>query len=186
MSIDGLYQKGKVNTRRFTFLVIYLFGKLLDDAKMTREEIRRQNARELARAAGGQTEFGRMVDMEGPQVSQIIGKNPIKNIGNSIAKRIEIAFSKPEGWLDQPHTMQLVGDEPAIDPEAAPEPNQFSVSEVVSKVNAMVALNLIDQTEAAILIGYRVSSTDGKGQIAHIAEISERDTLFIVNDQAKS
>lgn len=70
---------------------------------MTREEIRRENARRLAHEGGGQTEFGRLVEMDRSQVSQIIGKTPKKNIGNSIARRIEIAFNKPEGWLDQEH-----------------------------------------------------------------------------------
>ena len=127
-----------------------------------------------------------MVDMEGSQVSQIIGKNPIKNIGNSIAKRIEVAFAKPEGWLDQPHTMQLVEGSPSQAAVEEPETAQFSVRDVVTRVNAMVALQLIDETEASILIGYRVSSKDGKDQIAHMAEIAERDSLFVVDDQAKS
>lgn len=70
---------------------------------MTREEVRRENARELARSVGGQTEFGRLLGMEGSQVSQLIGKTPKKNIGNSIAQRIERAFDKPEGWLDAVH-----------------------------------------------------------------------------------
>lgn len=70
---------------------------------MSREEIRRENARELARQIGGLTEFGRTVGMEPSQVSQLIGKNPVKNIGNSIARRIEVHFAKPEGWLDTHH-----------------------------------------------------------------------------------
>jgi phage repressor protein C with HTH and peptisase S24 domain len=70
---------------------------------MTREETRRENARNLAHTIGGFTEFGRTVGMEASQVSQLIGKNPVKNIGNSIARRIEVAFAKPEGWLDQTH-----------------------------------------------------------------------------------
>jgi phage repressor protein C with HTH and peptisase S24 domain len=97
-------------------LVIYLFGKLPDHAMMTREEIRRENARELARSVGGQTEFGRLLEMEGSQVSQLIGKSPKKNIGNSIARRIEVAFRKPEGWLDQNHG--LFHDAPGEDAPA--------------------------------------------------------------------
>ncbi|MDO8039464.1 S24 family peptidase [Janthinobacterium sp. SUN137] len=87
----------------FIFLVVYLFVKLEDHHAMTREEIRRENARSLADLAGGQVEFGRALNMVPSQVSQIIGKTPIKNIGNSIAKRIEQAFEKPAGWLDVLH-----------------------------------------------------------------------------------
>lgn len=68
---------------------------------MTREDTRRNRARELAMGLeGGRTEFARMVGMTSSQVSQIIGKTPVKNIGNSIARRIEVAFDKPTGWLD--------------------------------------------------------------------------------------
>lgn len=77
---------------------------------MSREDYRRENARDLARQAGGQAEFGRKLGMNDSQVSQIIGKNPKKNIGNSISKRIEIAFGKPAGWLDVSHD-----DDPPID-----------------------------------------------------------------------
>lgn len=70
---------------------------------MTREEIRRENARSLADSVGGQTEFGRALNMVPSQVNQLIGKTPVKNIGNSIAKRIEQAFNKPDGWLDASH-----------------------------------------------------------------------------------
>lgn len=91
---------------------------------MTREETRRDNARELARSVGGAAEFGRTVGMEASQVSQLIGKNPIKNIGNSIARRIETSFSKPEGWLDQAHG--IFSDSPPDDiPEQTTSEHPF-------------------------------------------------------------
>lgn len=70
---------------------------------MNREEIRRENARRLADGLGGKSAFARLLQMEASQVSQIIGPNPKKNIGNSIARRIEQAHHLPEGWLDVEH-----------------------------------------------------------------------------------
>ena len=70
---------------------------------MTREQIRRDNARKLASKGGGKAAFARLVQMEASQVSQLIGPNPVKNIGNSIARRIERAHDLPEGWLDSSH-----------------------------------------------------------------------------------
>lgn len=70
---------------------------------MSREEIRRENARRLADGLGGKSAFARLLQMEASQVSQIIGPNPKKNIGNSIARRIEQAHHLPEGWLDVEH-----------------------------------------------------------------------------------
>lgn len=70
---------------------------------MTREEIRRENARKLASGKGGKAAFARLVEMEASQVSQLIGPKPSKNIGNSIARRIERAHHLPDGWLDVEH-----------------------------------------------------------------------------------
>lgn len=70
---------------------------------MKREDIRRENARALAAEVGGAAEFGRRMSMENTQVSHIIGPNPIRNIGNSLAPRIEDVFGKERGWLDVLH-----------------------------------------------------------------------------------
>lgn len=70
---------------------------------MKREDIRRENAKALAAEVGSPAEFARKVGMENVQVSHIIGRNPIRNIGNAIAARIEDAFAKERGWLDVRH-----------------------------------------------------------------------------------
>jgi len=77
---------------------------------MTREIVRRENARALAAKIGGPAEFARKTEMSDSQVSQIIGKTPKKNIGNIIAKRIEDAFGLPCGWLDNSQ-LELSEDE---------------------------------------------------------------------------
>ena len=92
-------------------MVVYLNDKKRDDALMTREEIRRENARRLASNAGAKVAFARLVGMDASQVSQIIGPTPTKNIGNSIARRIEKAHHLPEGWLDVQHP-EMVGVAP--------------------------------------------------------------------------
>lgn len=84
---------------------------------MKRDDIRRENARKLAADAGGLAEFARKTGMENSQVSQIIGKNPTKNIGNIVAARIENAFDLVEGSLDV--TPQQV----TASTIAAPEPD---------------------------------------------------------------
>lgn len=65
--------------------------------------IRRENARRLAREAGGPAEFGRRVAMADSQITHLIGEKKTKNIGAIIARRIEKAFNKPIGWLDTYH-----------------------------------------------------------------------------------
>lgn len=98
-------------------MVVYLNDKNPDDVFMTREEIRRENARWLASKAGAKIAFARLVGMDASQVSQIIGPTPSKNIGNSIARRIEQAHHLPEGWLDTLHAEINAGATPAASPD---------------------------------------------------------------------
>lgn len=66
-------------------------------------EIRRNNARALARVVGGQTAFIEKTGKSQSQVSQWLGQNPAKNIGPQSARLIEQSFGRDRGWLDVPH-----------------------------------------------------------------------------------
>lgn len=148
---------------------------------MTREEIRRENARALAADNGGLTEFGRALGMEAPQVSQIIGKTPHKNIGNSIARRIEKAYSKPEGWIDIQHSL-----EPATPKGPRLAVNNTDPGTILKKLAAARELHVVDEAEAEILANYRMASEVGKDYIRTMAKIAEVDPSFIVHHQSKS
>lgn len=76
-------------------------------AMKTVSEIRRENARALAK--DGPAEFARKIDSTTQQVNQTIGPNPTRNIGNTIARRIEVAHGLPTGWLDVEHTPHEFG-----------------------------------------------------------------------------
>jgi transcriptional regulator with XRE-family HTH domain len=69
------------------------------------DEITRANARMLMETAGSSAAFGERVGLSNSQVSQLLGRNPIRNIGFKLARRIEEAFDKPTGWLDVPQDM---------------------------------------------------------------------------------
>lgn len=73
------------------------------DSTTTYSDISRSNARYLAESVGGFKRFCDKVGMAEAQVSQLIGKNPSRGIGRKVARRIEEAFDKPLGWIDQPH-----------------------------------------------------------------------------------
>jgi len=104
---------------------------------MTREETRRQNARLLAKEAGSLTAFGKALDMSDSQVNQIIGKNPVKNIGNKIAERIELAFRKPAGWLDRDRAVVAtsipmgISNEPTSDTASSNWPFTMSLQDIL-------------------------------------------------------
>jgi phage repressor protein C with HTH and peptisase S24 domain len=113
-------------------LVVYPNDKIADHKKMTREETRRENARKLADRCNSKAEFARMVQMEPSQVSQLIGPKPSKNIGNSIARRIEQAFQLPESWLDVEHV-----DKPRID-QVPPEADGTAIDDDGSYVSIKI------------------------------------------------
>lgn len=68
----------------------------------TIHEIRLSNTRKLMKDLGiSRSEFAEKIEMSYNLLSQYIGKNPTKNIGDETAEKIEQAFGKPKGFLDQ-------------------------------------------------------------------------------------
>ncbi|ELA8881912.1 S24 family peptidase [Acinetobacter baumannii] len=70
---------------------------------MDSKSIRYLNTRVLVEEVGGVTNFAEKINKGQSQTSQFAGTNPIKGIGNKVAREIEEAFNKPHGWLDQVH-----------------------------------------------------------------------------------
>ncbi|ELI5409507.1 LexA family transcriptional repressor [Vibrio parahaemolyticus] len=70
----------------------------------TAEEIRRENARELASQMGSNAAFADKIDRSSTQVSRFMGKGATTEIGPRMARHIEQCFNKPEGWLDVDHS----------------------------------------------------------------------------------
>src|SRR6185436_16633783 len=108
----------------------------------TSSSIRLENFRELIKRTGGPAEAARKLDMDDSQLSQIAGKHPTRNIGTSLARRIEQAFRKPEGWLDMPHA-QLALQQRA-DRNVSPARDLQREVPLISWVQAGVWNNLVD------------------------------------------
>ncbi|EOX7543267.1 LexA family protein [Acinetobacter baumannii] len=70
---------------------------------MDSKSIRYLNTRILVEQVGGVSNFAEKINKGQSQTSQFAGTNPIKGIGNKVAREIEEAFNKPHGWLDQVH-----------------------------------------------------------------------------------
>lgn len=73
---------------------------------MDSKSIRYKNTRLLVDQVGGVSSFADKIGKGQSQTSQFAGTNPIKGIGNKVAREIELAFDKPHGWLDLPHDDQ--------------------------------------------------------------------------------
>ncbi|WP_122897799.1 S24 family peptidase [Acinetobacter sp. B51(2017)] len=67
---------------------------------MDSKSIRYKNTRLLVDQVGGVSNFADKIGKGQSQTSQFAGTNPIKGIGNKVAREIEEAFGKPHGWLD--------------------------------------------------------------------------------------
>ncbi|MDC4585062.1 S24 family peptidase [Acinetobacter baumannii] len=70
---------------------------------MDSKSIRYLNTRILVEQVGGVSNFAEKINKGQSQTSQFAGTNPIKGIGNKVAREIEEAFGKAHGWLDQVH-----------------------------------------------------------------------------------
>jgi len=71
--------------------------------QMDIHDIRRENARRLAKQSGSQSAFIKKTNKPQTLISRSIGKNPTKQIGGNFARDIESSFNKAHGWLDQIH-----------------------------------------------------------------------------------
>jgi hypothetical protein len=139
---------------------------------MTINDIRRENARLLAKEIGGDKQFADRMEMDASQVSQIIGKSPVKNIGHIIARRIEAKFQKPEGWLDMAHQ------------ESTDVTSLGSSSGIHYREENP---DVVDVNELLLLIElYRQSTKQGRGFIINSAraakKISASDDITLTDD----
>lgn len=151
--MPALYQNDKVNTRHlFTFSDIYHLGNTVQYSGMTNAEIRRENARWLAKQCGGPTAFAELMDMSQSRVSQLIGQRPVKNIGAATARKIEHTFQKHTGWIDIPEAWaQDVAD------KKSEEQNYVSGDQIARLVSLFVS-----------------ASETGRAQIMRMAENVEK------------
>lgn len=83
-------------------------GSLTSTAMKTTSDIRRENARRLAREAGSNAQLARDMKMSDSQMGQLIGENPTRNIGPNLARRFEQVGGKPMGWMDLPHEEAVI------------------------------------------------------------------------------
>lgn len=117
------------------------------DMATTSSSIRLANLRNLIKRAGGPADAARKLDMDDSQLSQIAGKTPIRNIGATLARRIEKAFKRPEGWLDVPHS-QLLLPQPSADENVTPARDLRNEVPLISWVQAGDWRNLEDNFHA--------------------------------------
>jgi len=110
---------------------------------METKEIRRINLRALLSeyTSNGLTkaEFAEQLGVTASQLSQTTSANPVRNIGDALARRVEVAFGKQKGWMDSLHA------------DRAANPNEAGIAENYNLQN--LSRNYTDHT-------YRIEQLD--------------------------
>jgi hypothetical protein len=123
------------------------------------KEIRRDNARWLlAQDPEGKTGFMDKTEKDDSRVSQIIGKNPIKNIGHKTAREIEIAYEKPRGWLDIIHAevkYSFAVQEESAEYSASVKPGSDPLAKIWKNINTLRDPELIK--ELNVYVNYLIA-----------------------------
>ncbi|WP_454751676.1 hypothetical protein [Cupriavidus necator] len=65
--------------------------------------IRKMNVRLLEREIGSLSALARLANTSQSYLSQCVGPGAFRSIGDEMARRLEHAMKKPNGWLDQSH-----------------------------------------------------------------------------------
>lgn len=65
--------------------------------------IRKMNVRLLEREIGSLSALARLAGTSQSYLSQCVGASAFRTIGDEIARRLEHAMKKPNGWMDQSH-----------------------------------------------------------------------------------
>lgn len=114
----------------------------------TNNKIRLENARVLSKMLGGRPSFAKALNMDYTQLSNYIGKTPIRNIGDDVARRMEIAGGKQLGWMDKEHHDQSGNQTQITESNVSGNAPTIRPIPIISWVQAgaFVESNVIDET----------------------------------------
>lgn len=92
----------KLEAREFSAMVIYRAAKRRNHMRMDIYAIRIKNLMLIA-TGRKRRDCAEKWDTSASTLSQIMSKNPVRNLGDELARKIERAEGLPDGWLDQQH-----------------------------------------------------------------------------------
>ncbi|MGR9087303.1 MAG: LexA family protein [Gammaproteobacteria bacterium] len=99
----------------FSILYIYQFAKLASNLDMkTINEIRRLNLMLLKKEFGTYANLAKLANTDPAYLSQILSTKTDRNMGDDLARSIEVACKKQTGWMDQDHNSIVASSEKSI------------------------------------------------------------------------
>jgi hypothetical protein len=85
-------------------MLIYHFAKLTSNSAMkTVAEIRRDNLRQLKKEFKTYVVLAEKAETDAAYFSQVLSKKTPRNMGDDLARKLEIGCKKPNGWMDHEH-----------------------------------------------------------------------------------
>ena len=78
-------------------------------------EVRRENLRAAVKIAGSMTKLAETVDTSTSYISQCLSTTVNKDMGTSMARRVEAALGFEKGWMDTPRGLQLENEDSPVE-----------------------------------------------------------------------
>lgn len=160
---------------------------------LTVKEIRKINLSDLIRQSGlSKTKFAERIDTAPSYISQILGSRSKREIGDAFARKIELCFQKPKGWMDAIHHdgTSYLESSSCLPPHAIPDSigafeawNDLTPHRKVTELD--VAIPFLKDPEASVSLGRtRISKYhDQKLRLAksvlNTAEVAEQNAFWI-------
>lgn len=173
--------KCESKSKYFHILMIYHFAKSLENTYMGKiDDNRRKNARLLAAEIGGNSRFARKVELSDSRVTQLIGENYTRNIGDKTAAIIEQAFGKDSGWLDT-----IIETDPTNSSLTSKSSSTESANLVQSTFSNAIKtescqLHYVTLEELQIILTFRAADSVGKASInSATAAVQKSNNLLI-------
>jgi hypothetical protein len=89
---------------KFEYVARFRVFICLGNRVSTINEIRQKNLQLLARQYEHVTQFSKQAGVGNSQIDQMLkNREPIRNLGEKLARRIEANMGLPPGWMDSPH-----------------------------------------------------------------------------------
>lgn len=114
------------------------------------KEVRRLNLIYLIETVGKVSDFSSAIGLESPNyVSQLKSKRNNKSMGDQFARKIEVAFQKPTGWMDTLQTSEVA---PNLDSHSQLNQAVLNTLSMLEEANIIDFKSQIDANSIAGLI----------------------------------
>ncbi|WP_051975390.1 hypothetical protein [Cupriavidus necator] len=140
-------------------------------------EIRRAHLRELTRERGSKAKLAKLSESSPAYISQVLSETTKANVGDDLARRIERAYGKPRGWMDQIGTLEDRETAARVDVPPAPVRRAITEDDLLEAFALLRALSEGAKRVAIAQIKALADLDSEKLNSAPAENATERDTV---------